>query len=157
MSSYSNILDYRSKIQVFHSIIQDFQEKLGLSINNPGFSTYFWKSWIIKSKNLAKFFELLDIGRRKSWISIDNPSFSTYFENLGLSNQKTLIFTVIIQDFRIIGQWASKILDFQVIIQVFQVIFENLGLSNRNTWIFTLIIQDFRITGHWAYHRCRKS
>ena len=52
MSTYSKILDYRSKIQVFHSLIQDFQEKFGLSIDNPGFSTFFFKSWTIKSQNL---------------------------------------------------------------------------------------------------------
>ena len=34
----TNILDNRSKIQDFQLIIQDFQEELGLSIDNPRFS-----------------------------------------------------------------------------------------------------------------------
>ena len=97
MSSYSKILDYRSKIPIFHSIIQDFQEKLGLSIDYPGFSTYFWKSGIFKSKNLDFHF--------------DNPSF-----------------------FRIIGHWASKILDFLSIIQVFRLSLKILDYQIKKLW-----------------------
>ena len=55
---------------------------------------------------------------------------------------------MIIQVFRIIGHLTSKILDFQSIIQVFQLDFDNLGLSIRKTWIITLINQDFRFIVH---------
>ena len=50
-----------------------------------------------------------------------------------------------ILDFQIIGHLASKIQDFQLIIQVYRLDFDNLGLSIRKAWIFTLIIQVFRL------------
>ena len=57
---------------------------------------------------------------------------------------------MIIQIFRIIGHLASKILDFQSIIQVYQLDFDNLGLSIQKTWTITLISQDFRFIVHYT-------
>ena len=53
------------------------------------------------------------IGHQASKI-LDYQSFSAYFENLGLSNRKTWTFTLIIQDFRLIAQSKSKILNFRL-------------------------------------------
>ena len=127
----TNILDYRSKIQDFQLIIQDFQlefDNLGLSIR---------KTWIITLINQDfRFFCTLHV--ENLGFSIDNPSYSTHFWKSWIINLKIL-------DFQIIGHLATKIQDFQLIIQVYRLDFDNLWLSIRKTWIFTLIIQVFRL------------
>ena len=133
MPSYSKILDYWSMIQVFHRIIQDFQEKLRLSIDNPGFATYFWISWIIKLKNLdfhfdnPSFSNYWTVGIKILGFSSNNPSFSNDFWKSWIIKSKNLDFHF--DNPRFSSNWTlglpktSKILDFQVLIQVFQFIF----------------------------------
>ena len=122
----THILDYRSKIQDFQLIIQDFQKQLGLSVDNPRFSS------IIQVFDLIiQVFRIF--GHLASKI-LDFQSiiqvFQLEFDNLGLSIRKTWIITLINQDFRFIVHYTLKILDFQSIIQVIQLTFENLGFSN---------------------------
>ena len=76
----------------------------GLSVGNPSFSF-----------DNPRF-------SRKTWDLIIQV-FSTFPCKSLIIKSKNLDFNIVIQVFRIIGQWASKILDFQVIIQVFQVSF----------------------------------
>ena len=98
----TNILDYRPKIQDFRCVVYNKSKILDYQIDNPRFSICYTS------------------GVENPRFSIDNPSLSTWFWILDYQIEKTWIFALINQDFRFVVHLASKILDYQVIILVFQ-------------------------------------